>query len=100
MKPFTGIGRSPDDEGVLRAAQIMDWSRAAFGLDDATTVLVAEIACTDPGCPPIETVIALLRDDDRSEHRIHLSPIRERHPGGEGARRPGLERPSEGRRTG
>ncbi len=72
MKPFTGIGRSPDDEGVLRAAQIKDWTRAAFGLDDATTVLVAEIACTDPGCPPIETVIALLRDDDRSEHRIHL----------------------------
>jgi hypothetical protein len=73
MRAFTGIGGlPPDDESALRAARIKDWTREAFGPGDATTVMVAEVACTEPGCPPIETVIALLGDGDPVEHRLHL----------------------------
>lgn len=37
---------------------IAAWTRARFRLGEADAVLVSEIACGLPGCPPIETVIA------------------------------------------
>ena len=38
--------------------RVAGWTRARFGLGEADAVLVSEIACGLPGCPPIETVIA------------------------------------------
>jgi hypothetical protein len=35
--------------------RVRAWTRARFGLTDDETVMVSEIACTVPGCPPIET---------------------------------------------
>jgi len=32
-----------------------------FEAADDDAVVVNELACTQPGCPPIETVVALLR---------------------------------------
>ncbi len=32
-----------------------------FGAGEDDAVVVNELRCTEPGCPPIETVIALLR---------------------------------------
>ncbi|NDJ34100.1 MAG: hypothetical protein GYB64_05495 [Chloroflexi bacterium] len=42
-------------------AAIKQWVGATFGLDDQTTILVTELRCSEPGCPPLETVIALLQ---------------------------------------
>ena len=70
MKAFTGLagGTPPDPE---RVRQVKDWTRQAFSLDDAI-VLVAEVACTEEGCPPVETVIAIMGGAGRVEHRLHL----------------------------
>ncbi|MFV2175526.1 hypothetical protein ACFHW2_34220 [Actinomadura sp. LOL_016] len=32
-------------------------------LDEDTTVMVGQFACGEPGCPPLETVIAVLTTD-------------------------------------
>lgn len=46
--------------------------RAVFHLNDETTVMVAELVCREPGCPPIETVIAVLKGPgDTRQYRIH-----------------------------
>lgn len=37
---------------------IEGWVRARFGLAEPDAVLVTEIMCRLPGCPPLETVIA------------------------------------------
>lgn len=42
------------------AATIKDWAARAFGLENGTPMTVAELRCTEPGCPPVETVIAIL----------------------------------------
>jgi len=42
---------------------IKGWVRARSDVGDGVTVMVSELACTEPGCPPTETVIAVLRDD-------------------------------------
>lgn len=35
--------------------RVSKWTRARFALGEDETVMVSEIACTVPGCPPIET---------------------------------------------
>jgi hypothetical protein len=34
--------------------------RTLLGLDDDTAVMIRQLACTEPGCPPLETVVAVL----------------------------------------
>jgi hypothetical protein len=36
-------------------------ARALFDAGEDEAVVVNELSCTEPGCPPIETVVALLR---------------------------------------
>jgi len=47
----------PDAEGIAR---IKAWTRDALGLDEGTALTVNEIACTDPACPGLETVILVM----------------------------------------
>jgi hypothetical protein len=37
--------------------------RQSLDLTEDTTVLIRQLACTEPGCPPIETVVAVLPMD-------------------------------------
>jgi hypothetical protein len=42
------------------AARIEAWVRSQFDLADDAVVMVTELRCTEPDCPPLETVIAIL----------------------------------------
>jgi hypothetical protein len=57
-------------------ARIKEWTRELLGLEEGAAVMVSELTCTEPGCPPLETVIAVFRlgggSDKRKLHRaIH-----------------------------
>ena len=39
-------------------AAVKRWAAEAFQLPADTTVMVTELRCTEPGCPPLETVMA------------------------------------------
>jgi hypothetical protein len=56
---------APRDSAVnaVASARIKDWTRAALGLDDGARVLVHELACSRPNCPPRETVILVVPVD-------------------------------------
>ncbi len=55
-----------------RAAGIKRWAEAAFALGEDDSVMVTELRCTEPGCPPLETVIALLTAGGPTrQHKIH-----------------------------
>jgi hypothetical protein len=57
---------------AAKTRQIKEWAREIFVLGDEVTVLVSELTCREPGCPPVETVIALLRGrDDATKYTIH-----------------------------
>ncbi len=43
-----------------KAAVVKGWVRELLAVPDEATVMVAELACHEDGCPPIETVIAAL----------------------------------------
>jgi hypothetical protein len=38
-------------------ARVQEWTRERFTLPADVTILVSEIACGLPGCPPLETVV-------------------------------------------
>jgi hypothetical protein len=53
------------------SARVKAWIAAALGPTDERTILVTELACTEPGCPPVETVIALLREGEPERWKLH-----------------------------
>lgn len=58
--------------GAEVARRIKSWARETFDPEGAATILVSELACSEPGCPPIETVIAILRGpSDNVKYTIH-----------------------------
>jgi len=50
--------------------RIRDWTRVRFALPDDETVMVSEIACAVPGCPPIETHIVFWTAAGRHHFKI------------------------------
>ncbi len=68
MNLFGGKRTIPADQ----ADRIKAWAGTVFHLNDETTVMVTELECREPGCPPIETVIALLKGPgDTQQYKIH-----------------------------
>ena len=44
------------------------WTRTRFGLAPDEAVLASELACTLPGCPPLETVVTFWTADETRHH--------------------------------
>jgi hypothetical protein len=38
---------------------LKQWVREELDLPEDTTVVVSELTCTEPGCPPLETVVSV-----------------------------------------
>jgi hypothetical protein len=53
-------------------AAVKRWAAEVFRLTEDTTVMVTELQCTEPGCPPLETVIAFLHPQAGTrQHKVH-----------------------------
>ncbi len=50
--------------------RVRDWTRARFHLTADETVMVSEVACAVPGCPPIETHIVFWTDQGRHHFKV------------------------------
>ncbi len=48
--------------------RIEAWTRVRFTLAPQETVMVSELACSLPGCPPLETVVAFWTLDKTRHH--------------------------------
>jgi hypothetical protein len=48
--------------------RIREWTKERFKLPDDAGILVTEVECKLPGCPPIETVVAFWEDPERRYH--------------------------------
>jgi hypothetical protein len=66
------FGRKPAQTEKLRA--IKEWTREALRLPVETAVLVSELECKEAGCPPLETIIAVLcGPQQRIERKLHIA---------------------------
>ncbi len=60
--------KSPDRAAAL--TRLRGWTKARFALVDEETVMVSELACSVPGCPPIETHIVFWTAAGRHHFKI------------------------------
>lgn len=63
-------------EHVAALDRVRGWTRERFRLDDDDAILVAQVACAVPGCPPIETVIAFWSEERRHHFKV-FKPVAE-----------------------
>lgn len=52
------LGRPKRDISLIR--QVKAWAQEFLPISDDATVSVMELECREPGCPPLETVIAVM----------------------------------------
>jgi hypothetical protein len=68
-------GNSAPDPAIT--GQVKEWVRQSFHLPPEATVMVTELRCSEPGCPPLETVIAILEGPGhRRQAKVHC-PVAE-----------------------
>ena len=63
--------RNQRPEHVAALDRVKVWTRERFKLADDAAILVSEIACALPGCPPLETVVAFWTEGDK-RHQFKL----------------------------
>lgn len=58
-------------------ARVRAWTQERFALESGETVLATQIACSVPGCPPLETVVSFWTRDGRRHHFKVFKPAAE-----------------------
>jgi hypothetical protein len=69
------LKKPPEHRAAL--ARVREWTRARFGLPDDAAILVTELACGLPGCPPLETVVAFWTEPARRHQFKVFKPVQE-----------------------
>ena len=68
------VKKGPEHSAALD--RVREWARGQFRLAEDAAILVAEVACAVPGCPPLETVIAFWSGERRHHTKI-FKPVNE-----------------------
>lgn len=55
-----GFGPGSPATPSHRLRELKEHVRTLLDLDEDTAVVIRQLACTEPGCPPLETVVAVL----------------------------------------
>src|SRR5262249_32668357 len=60
-----------DPAHAAAVERVRAWTRARFALPEEAAIMVAQVACSMPGCPPLETVVAFWTVD-ATRHQFKL----------------------------
>jgi nitrate reductase delta subunit len=60
----------PDAAQARTLERVRGWVRERFALRPETAILVSEVACNLPGCPPLETVVAFWENEQRHHFKL------------------------------
>lgn len=74
--PFEMMRRFKRGADSAAIDRVRDWTRARFTLSDEDTVMVSEVACGVPGCPPIETHVVFWTAMGRHHFKV-FKPLAE-----------------------
>ena len=65
---------------VDHTQRVKDLVRNTWGIDDNVVIMVSELKCHEDGCPDVETVIALMPENQNPTKIKIESPIAEVDP--------------------
>ncbi len=78
MNKSANIGFRRKPLGHAAAAErVREWTRERFTLPEDAAIMVAEVSCAVPGCPPLETVVAFWTGQDTRHHFKVFKPLAE-----------------------
>jgi hypothetical protein len=60
---------------AAQGQRVKGWFREALGLGEEATLAIAELRCSEEGCPDVETVVALLHAGGRQHEWHFLLPL-------------------------
>jgi len=63
-------------ERLQAIERVTEWTRARFGLPKEAAISVAEVACSLPGCGPLETVVMFWIAEQRYQFKL-FKPVAE-----------------------
>lgn len=69
MDLFSRAGSKADPRKI---EQLKTWTYELLELDWEIPVSVSQLRCTEPGCPPLETVVAVMTNPAK-QYKIHKS---------------------------
>jgi hypothetical protein len=69
--------RTKRPEHLAALDRVREWTRWRFTLPDDAAIMVAEVTCALPGCPPLETVVAFWTGADTRHHFKLFKPVAE-----------------------
>ncbi len=63
---------SQKESDPRQLVQVKSWVSQAFDLSEDVSVMITQLQCTEEGCPPIETVIAIMETPGKPrQYKIH-----------------------------
>ena len=66
--------KSQQKSDPRQLAEVKAWVSQAFDLSDDVSIMITQLECTEEGCPPIETVIAIMETPGKPrQYKIHKS---------------------------
>jgi hypothetical protein len=69
--------RKKRPEHLAALDRVREWTRERFKLPDDAAIMVTEVTCALPGCPPLETVVAFWTGNDTRHHFKLFKPVAE-----------------------
>ena len=66
------LSEKNQEKDISAILKIKNWVRENFRLTGYESVLVTELQCHEKGCPPVETVIVILREGmEKEQYKFH-----------------------------
>ena len=63
---------SQKESDLRQLVRVKSWVSEVFDLSEDISVMITQLQCTEEGCPPIETVIAIMEMPGKPrQYKIH-----------------------------
>ncbi len=71
------VGLTKTSPGIsAEQERVRTWTREHFNLPEGETIMVSELPCSDPGCPPVETHLVFWTQGGRHQFKV-FKPLAE-----------------------
>ena len=77
LRLLLDVGLTKKSPGIsAEQERVRTWAREHFNLADDETIMVSELPCSDPGCPPVETHLVFWTQAGRRQFKV-FKPLAE-----------------------
>jgi nitrate reductase molybdenum cofactor assembly chaperone NarJ/NarW len=77
LRLLLDLGLTKKSPGIsVEQERVRTWAREHFNLPEDETIMVSELPCSDPGCPPVETHLVFWKQGGRHQFKV-FKPLAE-----------------------